>query len=224
MDFRQAFTFIFKDEEWIKKILLGILVSLVPIFGQFALAGYMLAIIRNVKNDEPWLLPDWNEVVQCFVEGLKLWVVNMVYSLPALVLSCPLMFIGFLPLLAGDNPEMMNTLGGITGILALVVSLPVTLYSLFLTLLSPALLIRLAETGEISNCLCVKETVRFAFANIGPIVIALLIISAAALVIMVPVMMLTLGLLTIPAAVWLNLSFGHLCGQIAKKAEQTTAV
>lgn len=224
MDVRQALTFVFKDEEWIKKVLLGILISLVPIFGQFALVGYMLAIIRNVKSGDPRPLPDWSEVVQYFVEGLKLWVVNMVYSLPALVLSCPLMFIGFLPLLAGDDPEMMGTLGGITGVLALVLSLPVTLYGLFLTLLSPALLIRLVETGEISACLRVKETVRFAFANVGPIVIALLIISAAALVIMVPVMMLTLGLLTIPAAIWLNLSFGHLCGQIARKAEQTSAV
>ena len=97
----------------------------------------------------------------------------------------------------------MGTLGGISGILTLVLSLPVSLYGLFLTLLSPALLIRLAETGEISDCLHVKETVRFAFVNVGPIVVALLIISAAALAVMVRATLLTLGLLTIPTAVWL---------------------
>jgi hypothetical protein len=80
MDVRQALTFIFKDEEWIKKVLLGIVISLVPIFGQFALMGYMLVIIRNVKSGDPRPLPDWSEAVQYFVEGLKMWVVNMVYS------------------------------------------------------------------------------------------------------------------------------------------------
>jgi hypothetical protein len=198
MDFKQAFTFVFKDEDWIKKVLLGILLSFVPIFGQFALVGYMLAIIRNVKNGEPRPLPDWSEVVQYFVGGL--------------------------PLLAGDNPKMMETLGGITGILALVLSLPAVLYGLFLTLLSPVLLIRLAETEEISACLRFKEIVRFAFANIGPIIIALLLVFAAGAIVVPIAAGLTLGLLGLLAPVWINASLGHLCGQIARKAEQITAV
>lgn len=223
MDIGQAFTFMFKDDEWVKKVLLGILLSFVPIFGQFALVGYMIAIIRNVRNGNPQPLPDWSEVVQYFMDGLKLWVVNMVYSIPALVLSCPLMFIGFLPLLAGDNPEMMGTLGGIAGILSLVLSLPAALYGLFFALLSPALLIRLAETEEISACLRVKEIVRFTFANIGSIIIAMLIVIAAGLVI-VPATALTLGLAGLVAPFWINAAFGHMCGQIAKKAEQPVAI
>lgn len=220
MDFGQAFTFMFKDEEWIKKILLGILLSFVPIFGQFALMGYMLTIIHNVRNGEPRPLPDWSEVVQYFVEGLKLWVVNLVYSLPALVLACPLMLIGFLPMLAGDN----DTVGVMTGILAIILCLPPILYGLFLTLLSPALLIRLAETGDISACLRFKEVIRFAFANIGPIITTLLLIFAAGLIIIPVASALTLGLLGLLAPLWTNASFGHLCGQIARKADQPAAV
>ena len=222
MDFQQAFTFMFKDEDWIKKVLLGILLSLVPIFGQFALVGYVLAVVRNVKNDEPRPLPDWGEVVQYFVDGLKYWVVSLVYSLPVVVLSCPLMLTGFLPIVAGNNEELMGVLAGVSGVLALILSLPAVLYGLVLTLLSPALYIRLAEAGEISDCLRVREVVRYAFANIGPIVIALLIMVAAALVIVAPATFLTFGLLALPATVWTNLSFGHLCGQIARQADQTT--
>jgi hypothetical protein len=224
MDFGQAFTFMFKDEEWIKKVLLGILISFVPIFGQFALVGYTLAIIRNVRNGEPQPLPDWSEVVQYFVEGLKLWVVNLVYSLPALVLACPLILIGFLPMLAGNNTELMDTLGAITGILAIVLCLPPILYGFFLTLLSPALLIRLAETGDISACLRFKEVIRFAFANIGPIIISLLIVFAAGLIIIPVASALTLGLLGLLAPLWTNASLGHLCGQIARKADQPAAI
>jgi len=224
MDVGQAFTFMFKDEEWIKKVLLGILISFVPIFGQFALVGYTLAIIRNVRNGEPQPLPDWSEVVQYFVGGLKLWVVNMVYSLPALVLACPLILIGFLPLLAGDNTEMMDTLGAITGILAIILCLPPILYGFFLTLLSPALLIRLAETEDISACLRFKEVIRFTFANIGSIIIALLLVFAAGAIVVPIAAGLTLGLLGLLAPVWINASLGHLCGQIARKTEQPAAV
>lgn len=223
MDFQQAFTFMFKDEDWIKKVLLGILLALVPIFGQFALVGYVLTVVRNVKNGEPRPLPEWDEVVQYFVEGLKYLVVSLVYSLPIVVLSCPLMLIGFLPILAGSNEEAMGILAGVSGVLALILSLPAMLYGLFLTLLSPVLYIQLAETGEISDCLRVREVVRFTFANIGPIIIALLIMIAVAIVIVTPAMFLTLGLLAYPAAVWTNLAFGHLCGQIAKQADRAAA-
>jgi hypothetical protein len=223
MDFQQAFTFMFKDEDWVKKVLLGILLALVPIFGQFALAGYMLAIIRNVKNGEPRPLPEWDEVVQYFVDGLKSWVVSLVYSLPIIVLSCPLMLIGFLPLLAGNNEEAMGILAGVSGVAALLLSLPAMLYGLLLGLLSPVLLIRLAETGDISDCLRVREVVRFTFANIVPVIIALLIMIAVAIVIIVPAMFLTFGLLVYPAVVWTNLAFGHMLGQIAKQADQAAA-
>ena len=223
MDFQQALTFMFKDEDWIKKILLGALISLVPIFGQFALVGYMLAVIRNVKNDEPRPLPEWDEAIQYFVDGLKSWVVNLVYSLPVVVLSCPLMLIGFLPMFAGRNEDVMAILAGVSGVVALLLSIPAMLYGLLLALLSPVLLIRLAETGEIPACLRVREVVRYAFANIGPIIIALLIIMAAALVVIAPAAVLTFGLLAYPAAVWINVAFGHLLGQIARQAEQTAA-
>lgn len=220
MDIQLALTSMLKDEDWITKILLGALISIMPFFGQLALVGYMLAVIRNVKNDEPRPLPEWNEVVQYFVDGLKWWVVNLVYSLPVTVLSCPPMLTGFLPLFAGNNEDVMAILASVSGVVALLLSIPAMLYGLLLALLSPVLLIRLAE---ISDCMRVREVVRFVFANIGPIIIALLIIMAAALVVVAPAALLTLGLLVPPAAVWANVAFGHLLGQIAQQAEQAAA-
>jgi hypothetical protein len=223
MDFGKAFTFVYEDEDWIKKLLIGILLSFVPVFGQFAVSGYMLAIIRNVKTNAPRPLPEWSNVVDYFVEGLKLTVVGLVYSLPALLLSCPIVLVGVLPALTPmfQDPESAAlALTGTSTIMILTCSCPVTLYSLFLTIIAPAMAIRLAETGEIAACLRVKEIVRLSFANIGPIILSLLIVSAAISVIST----VTLGLLAIPAAAWINFSFGHMCGQIARKAEQPAAI
>jgi hypothetical protein len=223
MDFGKALTFVYEDEDWIKKLLIGILLPFVPIFGQFAISGYMLAIIRNVKNDEPRPLPEWHNVVDYFIEGLKLSIVGLIYALPVILLSCPITIVGVLPALtpAFQDPESAAlALTGTSTLLILGCSCPVALYGLLLTIITPAMAIRLAETKEIAACLRVKEIVRLAFANIGPIILSLLIISVAISVIST----VTLGLLAIPAAAWINLSWGHLCGQIAKKAEPPASI
>jgi hypothetical protein len=223
MDFGKALTFVCEEEDWIKKLLIGILLSFVPVFGQFAVSGYMLTIIRNVKNNAPRPLPEWSNVVDYFVEGLKLTVVGLVYSLPALLLSCPIVLVGVLPAFTPlfEDPESAAlALTSTSTILILACSCPVTLYGLFLTIIAPAMAIRLAETKEIAACLRVKEIVRFSFANIGPIILSLLVVSAAILV----VSTVSLGLLAIPAGAWINFSWGHMCGQIARKADQTAAV
>ena len=223
MDFGKAITFVYEDEDWIKKLLLGILLAFVPIFGQFAISGYMLAIIRNVKNNAPRPLPEWQNVGEYFVEGLKLTVVGLIYSLPAILLSCPLIMVGVLPALTPVFEDLESAALALTSVSTLLIigcSCPLTLYSLLLTLIAPAMAIRLAETKEIAACLKVKEIVRFAFANIGPIILSLLIISVALSVIST----VTLGLLAIPAAAWINFSWGHMCGQIAKKEDQAAAV
>ena len=224
MDYGKSLTYVFEDEDWIKKLLLGILLAFVPIFGQFAIVGYMLRIVRNVKNDEPRPLPEWNEAVQYFVDGLKLTVVNLIYALPAIVLVCPITFIGVMPALAplfsGEDPEnIARTVTALTGgstILFFVCTCPIALYGILLTVVSPAVVIRFAETQDIAACLRVKEVVSFAFANIAPIILSTLLVSF----IIMGVSTLTVGLLAVPAGAWLNFALGHMYGQIAKLSRQ----
>ena len=48
MDFGKAFTYVFEDEEWIKKILIGALLSLIPFVGWWFVGGWGLEITKNV--------------------------------------------------------------------------------------------------------------------------------------------------------------------------------
>lgn len=61
IDVRQALTFVFKDERWVRKILVGAIFALGPIaiIGIFFLVGYLVEILRRVStgSDEP--LPEW---------------------------------------------------------------------------------------------------------------------------------------------------------------------
>jgi hypothetical protein len=61
IDSRLALTYMFRDERWVRKVLIGAVLALGPIFivGVFLLAGYLIEIVRRVSagSDEP--LPAW---------------------------------------------------------------------------------------------------------------------------------------------------------------------
>ena len=60
VNFTKAFTYIFEDERWFDKLLTPLLVSLIPIIGTMAFTGYILRTIKNVIQNEPHPLPNYN--------------------------------------------------------------------------------------------------------------------------------------------------------------------
>ncbi|MCX7681557.1 MAG: DUF4013 domain-containing protein [Anaerolineae bacterium] len=218
MDIGKALGFVFEDEKWIGKILLGILIALIPVFGQFALMGYVIAILRNVMAGHPRPLPEWNNLGGYFMDGLKFWVVTIVYSIPLLILLCPIIFIVVLPLL-GDNGK--EALTGLALVLSIGIGCLAMLYSILVTLMTPALQIRYAATGEIGQCLRIGEMFRFTFSNLGNIIIATLILVVLYSFVLPLVSAITLGLLAPPAIIWMTASYAHLLGQIGRQAGVT---
>jgi hypothetical protein len=235
LDVGKAIAFVFQDEEWIAKILLGAAILLIPIFGTFAVTGYTIAVIRNVKKGSPHPLPDWANLGDFFLDGLKLFVVNLVYQLPIWILSCPAFVVWFVLAFGADNQDLMVGLGVFAGLVTTVLICLITLYAILLALLSPALVIRYAETSEIAPCLRVSEIVRNTFDNIGPVIVSKVLIWAAGLVTgalvsavsgvfgVIPIcgwiLLVPVALLVLPISVWIAAFSGHLYGQIAPRME-----
>jgi hypothetical protein len=218
MDIGQALGFVFEDEEWAKKILVGALLVLIPIFGQFALMGYGIAVTRNVISGKSHPLPAWDDLGRYFMDGLMFWVVTLVYALPVIVMMCPLMMVWILPAFSADQEGLSNVLVGIAGLASSVLICLALLYGLFMALLTPVLQIRYAETGEIGACLRLGEVFRFLVASIGNIVVSQLVVWIAGTVIMPVAGILTLGLLVLPASVWLTAFSSHLFAQVGRRA------
>ncbi|RLC97785.1 MAG: hypothetical protein DRI77_06515 [Chloroflexi bacterium] len=234
MDIGKAFGFVFEDKDWVSKLLLGSVILLIPIFGTFALLGYTIALIRNVKAGEPRPLPAWQDMGSYFMDGLMFWVATLLYALPLLILVCPITVIGVMPAFAGDNEDLMTILAGASGILTLGLGCVAMIYGILLALLTPVLQIRYAETGEIGACLRFGEVFRFLFANIGSVIISQVLMWLAGVVVggvlsavigvlsMIPIcgwiLGSALGLLMFPVGVWLMLFSAHLYGQIAQRA------
>lgn len=219
MDIGKALGFVFEDEDWIVKILLGAVIVLIPIFGQFALIGYGIAIIRNVRAGEPRPLPAWDNLGGYFMDGLMFWVVEMVYAIPVFILICPIAVVGLLPALGSDSEELAIALASVSGIVSMGLGCLIVLYSILLALVRPVLRIHYAEAGHIETCLHFGQTFRFLFDNLGRIVLVQIVVWAAGMIVMSIAGALTLGLLVLPASIWLTALSSHLYAQISRSDE-----
>ncbi len=86
MNYSEALSFVFRDDNWVKKIALGGLIAFFSFFGGlffiigFLLVGYYVAVVRNVFHDVEDPLPDWSDVSKIFVDGLLGGVIIFAYT------------------------------------------------------------------------------------------------------------------------------------------------
>lgn len=240
MRLSEALGFVFEDERWVGKLLVGALISLIPIFGGIAVLGYALATLRNARVGAPTPLPTWDRWGEHFVHGLLFTVATLIYSIPLIILLCPIALVWVLPAVAGDNQGMTRVLGGIAGIFSALLGCLSFLYALVLWVLTPVLQIRCAETGELAPCLRFGEVFRFLSQHVGEVVVAQLLIWAIGFVVtsvisgaigvlsLIPicgwVVAGLLGFVMIPLGLWLMLFSAHLYAQIGVKADTSVSL
>ena len=225
MEFGKAFVFMFEDPNWVRKFGIGVLVALAglllsPILiGLLAfvfLAGYSLDVTRNVTRRDQYPLPEWDDWGGFFVKGLKIIVAIFIWSLPLLLTVVPMTF-GGIWLGNGDQ----NGGAAFGGIFLLMCGLCLAvLYGLFITVISPAIYVRMAQTDRFASAFQLGELWNFTVRNLGNIIIAVLLTWVAGLIAAavggLGVLFCGVGtLLTIPVAtVWQYLVTAHLYGQV----------
>ena len=90
MDLGRAFSFVFDDPEWVKKILVGGLIMLagfiIPILPGLVVYGYALEITRRVYQGRSDVLPEWDDLGGYFVRGFLLSVAIFFWLIPPILL------------------------------------------------------------------------------------------------------------------------------------------
>jgi hypothetical protein len=83
-DFARPFTFVFEDPRWLSKILMGglFILGICILIGPLFAAGYCARVARNVVAGERRPLPEWDALGDYFAEGLRLFLVGIVYAIP----------------------------------------------------------------------------------------------------------------------------------------------
>ncbi len=172
MDAGKSIGYVFEDQKWTNKLLIGMLVSIVPIVN-FALLGWVSDIMRNVSRRQPSPLPDWDNFSDKFIKGTILFVAGLIYALPALAIFFPVMF---LPITHGDFGY-----AGQQAFVAMFVSTTlmfiglIALYGLLLSFLMPAIYLNFARKGTFAACFEFGEIWRIMSRNLGDYMTAWLI-------------------------------------------------
>ncbi|HLE56285.1 MAG TPA: DUF4013 domain-containing protein [Rhodothermia bacterium] len=150
VDFGQSFAYVFKDEEWFKKLSVGGLFVLLAMFiiGSFFVAGYELEVMRRVMRRDRRPLPQWDDLGRKLGEGFMLMVAFLVYAVPIMIVST---------FSDGDG-----------GVLAALMTLAFFLWV-------PAVQIQYARTSDFSACFRGAEIFQFVRSNLGTYVPAALL-------------------------------------------------
>jgi hypothetical protein len=205
MDIGASFSYMFQDENWIKKILIGGIVGIIPIVN-FAAIGYMVQVIRNVRAGQPLPLPEWDNFGQYFMDGLWIFLIFLVWSIPIILLAC-LQGVGGAAV--ADNEDMASAYG----IISVCLSCLTFLWALIMSIVSPAILIRYSEIGEFMVGFRFSEIFSFISANLGSYIIVLLLMWVAGLVAGLGIILCIIGVIF--TQFWAYLVSGHLMGQLA---------
>jgi Protein of unknown function (DUF4013) len=214
VDIGRAVQHAFEDQEWPKKVGIAVLISLVPVL-QLAVNGWMLQITRNNHAGQELPLPDWNDIGKKFTDGIKLFVAQLVYALPMLLLGCvATLASGGLAAVAGDGTGggAEAAFAGAT-VLLLSMSCVAIVYGLFLAYLSPAITIQYAKTGDIGATLRFGEVLAIARKNSGQYLMMILVLIGVGLLAGVVATIPFIGwIIGLAAAAVLAVVLGHMVG------------
>jgi len=215
MDIGKAFSFVFEDEKWVSKMLIGALFYLLSIFiiGIFFVLGYFVELIRNVANGIPNPLPEWDNLGSKLGRGFMLFLVGFVYSLPIIVLY----ICAFIPTIAvsGSDNEALSAVAGIISVVGLCL---LFIYAIILMILFPAIAIRYAVTGSFGACFQFGQMFSFIGSNLGNYIIAILLTLVAGFIGELGIIACFVGVVV--TMFYALLFEGHLFGQVYRQAVQ----
>lgn len=161
MDFGLAFSYVFDDEDWVKKLAVASVLCLTGI-GIIPVLGWGLEVIKRVIKEEPEPLPDWSEFGQYFVKGLLVGVVAFVYSLPIIIIgSCNA---GAGTLLGNTGEDFATTA---ILILTTCMSCIYIIYGLGISVIIPAALGNYAASGEFGSVFKFGQIFKIVKENLG---------------------------------------------------------
>jgi hypothetical protein len=223
MDIGKAFGFVFDDDQWITKILVaaailavGILFSwllLIPlILAALLLNGYGIEIVRRVIKGASPVLPEWGNWGELLMDGLKLFIIQIVYALPMILVGV------CLGPLAGVTAEEAQE---VSSMFSAFMSCLNVLWGIVLALFLPAAVAFYVAEGEVSAAFRFGDVFGFVRDNFGTYVVVAVLSWVAGIIGGLGFLVCGVGaLVTIPYAGWVT---NHLTGQAYLEASGKTA-
>lgn len=161
-----AFKFVFRDKNWVVKLLIGGVISIIPVVN-FIVFGYVLKVLKDAKEAKAAALPEWSAWSDLFKDGFIVFIISLVYGLIIFAIWMLTTIISLIP---------------IVGCLSLIFF---PLLFVALILLTPAITIGLCkylDKGVFQDAFKFKEIFEEFKSKIGDYVVVTLINAGVALI------------------------------------------
>jgi len=216
MDIGRSFTYMFEDQDWVKKILIGGVVNLIPIVN-FASTGYFIEALRNTAEGRELPLPEWDDFGGKFMKGLMAAIAGFLYALPIMLVMG--IVLGLRAAIAGSlDSDAAET---VSSICPLIGNCLLSVYMIPVMLILPAAVIQYTLTQQFGAFFRFGDMIAFIKANVGGYIIALLVAMVASLIAeIVGVIACIIGLFF--TLMWAWLVSANLFGNLAREAQPAT--
>ena len=212
MDIGKSFGFVFEDEKWVSKVLIGGLVNLIPIVN-LATIGYGLRTLKNVAAGEERPLPNWEDFGDYFVKGLMIFVAVLIYAIPLILLAA---MAAVVAAVAGSGGRQ-DAVTGIFGLCTAALTCVEIVYGLLLVLWFPAAVVKYAASEEFSAFFRFGEIWGFISHNLGGYIVAIIVAWLASLLAGI-VGGILCGVGALFTSFWATLVAAHLLGQLQRES------
>jgi hypothetical protein len=174
MDISRALAYITDDEDWLKKLLIGGLLSLIPIIGQIWALGYATLVLKNIIEGRESPLPDLIEDFgDKLVQGLLVSIMMIVYFLPLILVATFMgIAIGLATAGAADadiGSAVAAILGSCTGLISLALGIIAGLFIPYAWSLY-------AESGQFGDAFKLSVIWNMIKGNVGQTLLTLLVV------------------------------------------------
>jgi len=177
MQIIKGFNYITQDPDWVKKILIGSIVTAIPVVESIS-DGYQIQTIKNIRANNPRPLPEWDDASTFFKQGIGLRLIIYAIYIPTFittVLAIILTFAGILGMFVNDADARYELfigrfLGWKLFIPILDVIVLTVLPIVFITI--PVLSRRLAAGHSVLSLFNPFPTVKLIFSNFGAYVLS----------------------------------------------------
>ena len=210
LDIGRSFTYMFEDESWIMKIVIGGILLFIPVVN-FIVLGYVLEALKRSADGMDVPLPEWDDFGGKFVKGLMLIIIGLVYTIPIWLIACVLWGLLFMAG-AADSESLAN----VVALLNTCASCLYLVWMIVVWLVLPTAAIRFADTGEFMSAFQFGEIFSFITANLANYIVALILVLVANFIAGFGIIACFVGVLF--TNFWSYLVMAHLLGQVQRES------
>lgn len=216
MEIEKAIRFVFEDDDWLNKLVIGTVISVLSflILPGLILVGYGIQIARNVAMGLASPLPRWDNWGDYLRDGFWVSLASFLYGLPAILL----IIVGGVSLGIGSSSDMSALVATGSSIFILLLCIAV-LYLIALIAVVPAIYIQYIRHNDFASLMRFSEVLQLTRTHLGDILLTVFVVLGMSMAIgFVAVIPLLGWIIALASGAYIMMLSSHLYGQIAAKA------